>query len=1078
MLKAQENMAGQQMQQSAQHQKRASKETAKATGNNTINLLKATTKVLAFLNPVGRKTQSSDIVEQEEREQYQYHQNLVQNIADNSRHHRQHRGPILEGFEDDSVEMFKHVFQNRPINNLQSHNTTSSNGTVQQQSDNAQYNRVSYPTQPNQIAGPQSAHTQSEQVTISEADQQYAKEQLRIVRRNLRNHPPESVYFQRFAPLADDWRNFLPCSNDSYSSQDGRGLGSNYNTNIAFEWVETAYGHLNTQAAVSSFSAKWKGPQDSREDFFDAHSTVEDDSDDEYSVDWESGEERQESQRPPLSSEVPTRILYGIPVEETGSSTSFVKELLREEELCRLVTAARLGAQNDTSSTRFGPKTRIARDREEKSIQYMTDYGTFLDSDEAYASLFYQNQPQRADMDLDDGSDANDADADEVAVLTGSRLQKKGGKSRGTRTKRARQHRSSVTKSLQSLKKNDLRKLGYSSNKVTRRHAPGIGFSDVRNIESEFVLDLEDSSEENGSEDSLSYLIADYEYEDESSRAHARVGKPFKAMATVVPTRKEEVAICPSSSPDCSSSLSPNSTLLESSQESETASGMSSAASSKQDQPPKYVLREHDKALVLPSCDSDAGLSKHEIQASHKQLNALREREKEAMPTQTDSKNGLKNGLTVQTISQTLGGIAPGALSAFESRPVGSQHSLTKCNSTSSLYIDSTMLKNDVDETLRAVATVLYDKVLESHRKNDCRTERIVNSSSYVASERVVMTQADIFDFMRFIFDCGQNLGAENAIITLIYVERMTDLGNLAFHAINWRRLLLGALILSIKVWEDLAVFNSDVCAIFEGLSVKDVNALERFSMAKLQYNVSVKRSVYATYYFRLRDVSEAQHNLHYGKLTLSMSQRDMALARNDSCMSSANGSCSGLAQHQASCSSSSRSSRNGSAHGSATGGLMGMGMVGMAPKVPVGPGYRKWTLKPLSVREADKLEARSSMFCSNTMMEEQERKDAGCFWDEYTAMGRASPGDLTISSSISSSIAGSSMYTISSSTSNMAAQDSLAGGAGGAASVSASNLANKKSEPAGSEPVKRVLRLKKSRSDFFFQNSTPASIM
>lgn len=306
----------------------------------------------------------------------------------------------------------------------------------------------------------------------------------------------------------------------------------------------------------------------------------------------------------------------------------------------------------------------------------------------------------------------------------------------------------------------------------------------------------------------------------------------------------------------------------------------------------------------------------------------------------------------------------------------------------------------------------------------------------------------------------------------------MTDLGNLAFHAINWRRLLLGALILSIKVWEDLAVFNSDVCAIFEGLSVKDVNALERFSMAKLQYNVSVKRSVYATYYFRLRDVSEAQHNLHYGKLTLSMSQRDMALARNDSCMSSANGSCSGLAQHQTSCSSSSRSSRSGSAHGSATGGLMGMGMVGMAPKVPVGPGYRKWTLKPLSVREADRLEARSSMYCSNMMMEEQERKDAGCFWDEYTAMGRASPADLTISSSISSSIAGSSMYTISSSTSNMTAQDSLAGGARGAASVSASNLASEKSEPSGSEPVKRVLRLKKSRSDFFYQNSTPASIM
>lgn len=56
------------------------------------------------------------------------------------------------------------------------------------------------------------------------------------------------------------------------------------------------------------------------------------------------------------------------------------------------------------------------------------------------------------------------------------------------------------------------------------------------------------------------------------------------------------------------------------------------------------------------------------------------------------------------------------------------------------------------------MATVLYDKVLLSHKQNDCRTERIVNSSSYQPSERVLMSQADIFDFMRFIFDCGQVL--------------------------------------------------------------------------------------------------------------------------------------------------------------------------------------------------------------------------------------------------------------------------------------------------------------------------------
>ncbi|GJJ72933.1 hypothetical protein EMPS_05291 [Entomortierella parvispora] len=462
-------------------------------------------------------------------------------------------------------------------------------------------------------------------------------------------------------------------------------------------------------------------------------------------------------------------------------------------------------------------------------------------------------------------------------------------------------------------------------------------------------------------------------------------------------------------------------------------------------------------------------------------MTAMQQQQKEC---NSKKKSEEKPSLTLQTMTHNLGGIAPGALSAFESRPQSAQFSLTKCNSTSSLYIDSTMTKSDVDETLRAVATVLYDKILLSHKVNDCRTSRIINSSSYVPSERVVMTQADIFDFMRFIFDCGQNLRAENAIITLIYVERITELGNLSFHAINWRRLLLGALILSIKVWEDLAVFNSDVCAIFEGLNVKDVNALERFAMAKLQYNVSVKRSIYAAYFFRLRDVSEQEHNLHYGKLTLSMSQRDMQEHQQQLSQSSSR-SGSLMTRNDSNLSYSSSIREGGS-------GLMGMATA--INKVPVGPGYRKWTLKPLSVREADRLEARSALYCSNMRMEEQERKDVGCCWDEYSVTSdRASPAELSASmhtlasSSLSSSVsvstsgngAGSSSgMSTSTSTSSNATMISgstadLAGTKGEAESGNSSN-----SSLQGSEPPRRVLRLKKSRSDFFFQNTTPASIM
>ncbi|KAG0048978.1 hypothetical protein BGZ83_006163 [Gryganskiella cystojenkinii] len=533
------------------------------------------------------------------------------------------------------------------------------------------------------------------------------------------------------------------------------------------------------------------------------------------------------------------------------------------------------------------------------------------------------------------------------------------------------------------------------------------------------------------------------------------------------------------------------------------------------EEPPQYNQHQQDQSLVVPSTlleyqqqqrvveSVSASILNELLEEEHqRQLEAERKAARaeaaaltatlvaEVEASRMAPTTAVKPSLTLQTMTHTLGGIAPSALSAFECRPQSQQFSLTKCNSTSSLYIDSTMTKSDVDETLRAVATVLYDKILLSHKVNDCRTSRIVNSSSYVPSERVIMTRADVFDFMRFIFDCGQNLGAENAIITLIYVERMTELGNLSFHAINWRRLLLGALILSIKVWEDLAVFNSDVCAIFEGLNVKDVNALERFSMAKLQYNVSVKRSIYAAYFFRLRDVSEQEHNLHYGKLTLSMSQRDMQRQESSNpypSLSHNTGSRLGSIARDDSRVLSNSSSRSS--------GLMGMATA--INKVPVGPGYRKWTLKPLSVREADRLEARSALYCSNMRMEEQERRDVGCCWDDYSAMSdRASPAELSASMHTITSIA-----SIASSGISSASTVAGAGKSGGLStststssnatmiSASTSDLVggHKKIEAGSSsyesgsgatEPPRRVLRLKKSRSDFFFQNTTPASIM
>ncbi|KAI9142907.1 hypothetical protein BKA69DRAFT_224340 [Paraphysoderma sedebokerense] len=113
----------------------------------------------------------------------------------------------------------------------------------------------------------------------------------------------------------------------------------------------------------------------------------------------------------------------------------------------------------------------------------------------------------------------------------------------------------------------------------------------------------------------------------------------------------------------------------------------------------------------------------------------------------------------------------------------------------------------------------------------------------------------DIYLFLNSLFEAAQ-LTADCAIITLIYVERMLINTDIAIQAGNWARVILGGLVLASKVWDDQAVWNVDFCTIFPDVRVRDMNILERFYINAIHYNVSIKASLFAKYYFDLRDLA------------------------------------------------------------------------------------------------------------------------------------------------------------------------------------------------------------------------------
>ena len=109
-----------------------------------------------------------------------------------------------------------------------------------------------------------------------------------------------------------------------------------------------------------------------------------------------------------------------------------------------------------------------------------------------------------------------------------------------------------------------------------------------------------------------------------------------------------------------------------------------------------------------------------------------------------------------------------------------------------------------------------------------------------------------IFDFMADIIILTK-MEKEVIILSLIYIERLIFNTGLLLNSRNWRRILLTAMIIASKIWDDNSFENSHFSQVFANLGVGEINTLERIFLELINYKVYVKQSEYFRYLLMLK---------------------------------------------------------------------------------------------------------------------------------------------------------------------------------------------------------------------------------
>ena len=197
-----------------------------------------------------------------------------------------------------------------------------------------------------------------------------------------------------------------------------------------------------------------------------------------------------------------------------------------------------------------------------------------------------------------------------------------------------------------------------------------------------------------------------------------------------------------------------------------------------------------------------------------------------------------------------------------------------KANSTTSLFVGSTMLHPSVESVILSLSMIIQFQMLDDHssysfqKQSKFSVMSQINFTEDFAEEKDFMLKnipqvPEVYHFIKNVCG-GKDMPSQYLIIAMIYITNLITAAGLIVHWGNWRIVFLVSILITYKIWDDSSHEISRISQLIHIFSSHCIAQLERVVLESLQYNVIISPRLFARYYFELRDFFKKQSNLAF----------------------------------------------------------------------------------------------------------------------------------------------------------------------------------------------------------------------